>query len=132
MLVRSLLLRRHARFSTTRLLQAVPRRSGVRASLQRRRLPPENECEVTLTFRISSASGEDETIIRLEGRLSANRVENLKKEIQGASGNVLLDLTDLRSADAEGVMALRSFAAEGAKLVGASPYIRQLLNETSS
>jgi anti-anti-sigma regulatory factor len=77
-------------------------------------------------------SGEDETIIRLEGRLNAKNVGNLKKEIQGASGNVLLDLTDLRSADAEGVRALRPFAAKGAKLVGASPYIRQLLKESSS
>jgi anti-anti-sigma regulatory factor len=87
---------------------------------------------LTLTFRITSASGEDETIIRLEGRLSAKRVEDLEKAVQVAPGTVLLDLSGLRSADAEGVMALRSFAAEGAKLVGASPYIRQLLNETSS
>jgi anti-anti-sigma regulatory factor len=87
---------------------------------------------LTLAFRITTASGEDETIIRLEGRLNAKRVGNLKKEIQGASGNVLLDLTDLRSVDAEGVRALRSLSGKGAKLVGASPHIRQLLKEPSS
>jgi anti-anti-sigma regulatory factor len=95
-------------------------------------LPLEKDGEVTLVFRITSASGEDETIIRLEGRLSAKRVEDLKKAFQMARGTVLLDLSGLQSADAEGVLALRSFAAKGTKLVGASPYIRQLLNETSS
>jgi anti-anti-sigma regulatory factor len=85
-----------------------------------------------MAFRISSLSGKDETIIRLEGRLSATRVKDLKKAVQGARGTVLLDLSGLRSADTEGVLALRSFAAKGTKLVGASPYIRQLLNETSS
>jgi anti-anti-sigma regulatory factor len=85
-----------------------------------------------LAFRITTASGGDETIIRLEGRLSANRVEDLKKAIQVALGTVLLDLSGLQSADAEGVLALRSLAAKGTKLVGASPYIRQLLNEKLS
>jgi anti-anti-sigma regulatory factor len=87
---------------------------------------------MTMTFRISTASGEDETIIRLEGRLDAGGVKDLKKAIQEAAGTVLLDLSGLQSADAEAVLALRSFAAKGAKLVGTSPYIRQLLNETSS
>jgi anti-anti-sigma regulatory factor len=87
--------------------------------------------EVTLAFRITSVSGEDETIIRLEGRLSATRVKDLKMAVQVPPGTVLLDLSGLRSADAEGVRALRSFAAKGTKLVGASPYIRRLLNETS-
>jgi len=90
------------------------------------------DCGAPLTFRVTSVSGEDETIIRLEGRLSATREKDLKTAVQGAPGTVLLDLSDLRSVDAEGVRALRSFAAKGAKLVGASPYIRQLLNESSS
>lgn len=85
-----------------------------------------------MTFRITSVSGTDETILRLEGRLGARGVKDLKKAVQAAPGTVLLDLSGLQSADAEGVLALRSFAAKGAKLVGASPYIRQLLNDTSS
>jgi anti-anti-sigma regulatory factor len=95
-------------------------------------LPLEKDGEVTLVFRITSASGEDETIIRLEGRFDAKRTEDLKKAIQMARGNVLLDLSGLRSADTESVLELRSLAAKGTKLVGASPYIRQLLNEAPS
>jgi anti-anti-sigma regulatory factor len=87
---------------------------------------------VPLTFRITNISGEDETIIRLEGRLSAAGVKDLKMAVQVPPGTVLLDLSGLRSADAEGMWALRSFAAKGTKLVGASPFIRRLLNETSS
>jgi len=94
-------------------------------------LPPEKDGEVTLVFRITSASGEDETIIRLEGNLSAKGVEDLKKAFQVAPGTVLLDLSGLQSAETEGVLALRSLADKGTKLIGASPYIRQLLNETS-
>lgn len=85
-----------------------------------------------MTFRITSVSGTDETILRLEGRLGATGVKDLKKAMQAAPGAVLLDLSGLQSADAEIVLALRSFAARGAKLVGASLYMRQLLNDTSS
>ena len=41
-----------------------------------------------------------------------------------------VDLSGLQSADAEGVRALRSLFAKGAKLVGASVYVRQLLKES--
>lgn len=85
-----------------------------------------------MAFRISTASGEDETILRLEGRLRATGLEDLKKAVQAARGTVLLDLSGLQSADDEGLRVLRSLSANGAKLVGASPYIRQLLDERSS
>ena len=85
-----------------------------------------------MAFRISTASGEDETIIRLEGRLDARGVTDLTKVFQAAAATVLLDLSGLQSADAEGVLALQSFAAKGTKLVGASLYIHELLKETSS
>ena len=85
-----------------------------------------------MAFRISTASGEDETILRLEGRLRATGLKDLKKAVQAAPGTVLLDLSGLQSADDEGLRVLRSLSANGAKLVGASPYIRQLLDEKSS
>jgi anti-anti-sigma regulatory factor len=85
-----------------------------------------------MTFRITSIFGKDETIIRLEGSLDAGGVKDLKKAIREAAGNVLLDLSGLRSANEEGVLALQSSAAEGTKLVGASSYILQLLDEKPS
>ncbi len=85
-----------------------------------------------MTFRISSFSDKNNTTIRVEGRLDAEGVEDLQKEIQGVAAPVQLDLSNLQSADAAGVRALRSCSAKGVKLAGASTYIRQLLEEAPS
>ncbi len=105
-------------------------RSGIRAPLQHNRSVP--EMDRTMTLRITTCSGENKTTIRVEGHLAAGGVEDLKKAIQGAAAPVHLDLSGLQSADAEGARALRTYSAEGAKLVGASLYIRQLLGVSSS
>ncbi len=102
----------------------------MQAPLQRRRLVP--EIDGPMMLRITTVSGKNKTTIRVEGHLSAEDVEELQREIQLVAGSVHLDLSNLMSADAEGVRALRSFSAQGLKLVGASPYIRQLVHETTS
>ncbi len=84
-----------------------------------------------MTLRITTVAGKNKTTICVEGRLTAREVEDLQKEIQLVAAPVALDLSGLQSADAEGVQALRASSANGAKLVGASPYIRQLLGEAS-
>ena len=92
----------------------------------------ENDRGLRMTLRITTIPGKNnQTTIRLEGRLAAEGVEDLQREIDSVAGPVDLDLSDLQSADPEGVRALRSFSTKGAKLVGVSPYIRQLLDETS-
>ncbi len=100
----------------------------MQAPLQRRRLVP--EVDGAMTLRITTVSGKNQTTIRVEGPLAVEEIENLQKEFQLAAAPVHLDLSGLRSADAEGVRALRSLSAKGAKLVGASIYIHQLLDET--
>ncbi len=84
-----------------------------------------------MTFRIITVPSQNKTTIHVEGRLAGEGAADLQKEVQGAAAPIHLDLSDLQSADAEGVRALRILSAQGAKLVGASPYIRQLLVETS-
>ena len=84
-----------------------------------------------MTLRITNIPGKDNTIIRVEGHLTARGGVDLNKMIQGVAEPVHLDLSGLRSADAEGVGALRSLSAKGAKLVGASIYTRQLLDKAS-
>ena len=84
-----------------------------------------------MTLRITTVPGKNKTTIRVEGRLAAEGVEELQKEIQLVAGPVYLDLSDLQSADAEGVRALRLSGAS-AKIIGASPYIHQLLHDTPS
>ena len=80
-----------------------------------------------MTFRITTFSDKNNTTIRVEGRLDAEGVEDLQKAIQGAAAPVQLDLSNLQSANIEGVRALQSYSAKGVEITHASPYIRQLL-----
>jgi hypothetical protein len=80
---------------------------------------------VTLYIACESDSGV--RVVRLEGWLEGEAVAELEWVVNGGSGPVRLDLSELRSADAAGLEALRALRAAGASLVGASPYIRLLL-----
>ena len=84
-----------------------------------------------MAIRITTSTEEKRTTIRLEGRLSADGVPDLKREFQRAEAPVRLDLSGLMSADAEGIREVRALSARGVDLCGASAYIRQLLEATS-
>ncbi len=56
-----------------------------------------------MTLRITTVSGKNKTTIRVEGHLVIEEIENLQKEFQLAAAPVHLDLSGLRSADAEGL-----------------------------
>ena len=60
-----------------------------------------------MTLRITTVSRKNKTTIRGEGHLAVEEIENLQKEFQLAAVPVHLDLSGLRSADAEGVQAGR-------------------------
>ena len=66
-------------------------------------------------------------MIHIEGALDAEAGAVLRRECRSAGATVRLDLSGVRSADVDGIEVLRSLAAEGAELTGASPYVRQLL-----
>ena len=66
-------------------------------------------------------------VVRLEGWLEGEVVAELESVVSGGSGPLRLDLSELRSADKAGLDALRALRAGGVPLVGASPYIRLLL-----
>ncbi len=54
---------------------------------------------------------------------------DVRAACESANPPLGLDLSGLKSADIEGIRALRSLSETGAELQGASPYIRQLLLE---
>lgn len=81
-----------------------------------------------MTTRIRRSSEGETTTIRIEGRLDAGTVPDLRGECRSC-GRLQVDLSGLLSADAEGIGVLRSLAADGAELRGASPYVRLLLHE---
>ncbi len=84
---------------------------------------------LAIKYRISSSTSENEVLIRVEGSLDGEGAGALRRECRSAGTRMRLDLSGLRSADPDGIEALRSLAAEGAELTGASPYVRRLLEE---
>ena len=70
----------------------------------------------------------DRRIVRLAGRLGEEQVPDLL-EVCAAPG-VQLDLSDLVSADAAGMDALRRMRARGASLVSVPAYIQMTLQSS--
>lgn len=81
-----------------------------------------------MTIRVSTEAGQTTTTIRIEGQLTVADLADVRAACESASPPLRLDLSGLRSADVDGIRALRSLA-ETAELHGANPYIRQLLLE---
>ncbi len=81
-----------------------------------------------MRVRISTAKRGNTTTIRIEGHLGAPESILLLEECRSVDQPLRLGLAGLVSADDAGIRALRSFQAEGAELIGASPYVQQLLN----
>ena len=61
-----------------------------------------------MSFRITTIEKSNKSTIRVEGQLDASAVPDLQREIQVAKAPIEIDLSGLRSADAEGIRALRS------------------------
>ena len=82
-----------------------------------------------MTIRVSTEVGETVTTIRIEGQLTSVSVPDVRTACESANPPLRLDLSGLRSADSDGIRALRSLSEAGSELHGASPYINQLLIE---
>jgi hypothetical protein len=80
-----------------------------------------------VTIRISTLEGNHERVVRVDGWLAACDVLALEAEVGDGVRGTRLDLAELRSADAAGVVALRGLQARGAVLHGAAPFLRLLL-----
>ena len=76
-------------------------------------------------LEVSSESGR--AVVRVHGRLAAAAVPELQRVCRQARGALLLDATNLLSADDSGLATLRGLIRDGAQLVGVSPYLALLL-----
>ncbi len=85
-----------------------------------------------MIIRVSTAEGETVTTVRIEGKLTGVSVPDVRAACESANPPLRLDLSGLRSADRDGIRALRSLSEAGAELRGASPYIYQLLLEANT
>ena len=84
-----------------------------------------------MAVRITTARRGERTVVRVDGRLLAEDVDVLLDAVDEADGSVLLDLTDLQSADPAGVTAILKLIGEGSQIVAASPYLKMRLQGRS-
>jgi hypothetical protein len=80
-----------------------------------------------VAFRITVDQADRGSIVRLAGRLEHSGVAELERVVASLPGPVRLELSDLRSADAAALEALRALRGRGMTLMHASSYLRLLL-----
>jgi hypothetical protein len=82
---------------------------------------------VGVTVKISSLKESTGRVVHIDGWLTASDVAALEDAVGECVRGTRLELADLRSADAAGIVALRGLEARGAVLRGAAPFLRLLL-----
>lgn len=87
-----------------------------------RRTPP-----ITMTLRIERTAQRGITVLTLSGHIEAEHIAALQElpEFRGDSGNVILDLREIRLADRHAVGFLRSCESKGIRLKNCPAYIRE-------
>ena len=82
-----------------------------------------------MTLKIEKYSDEYSTTIRLIGRMRAEHVPEMEKQIRESESKIVLDLEELNLVDVEAVRFLGSCEAAGVTLVNCSPYIRDWIGK---
>jgi ABC-type transporter Mla MlaB component len=80
-----------------------------------------------VSIRIQTTTEASRTVIRIDGRLRLEDLDELDRVFRSVQGATALDLSDLQTADRAGVKTLREYVSLGAELQGVSPYIDLLL-----
>ena len=82
-----------------------------------------------MTFKIESYRDEQGTTIRLIGRMRAEHLSELEKQIRENQSKIVLDLEELDLVDVEAVRFLGACETRGVKLLNCSPYIRDWIGK---
>ena len=82
-----------------------------------------------MTLKIEKYSGEYSTTIRLIGRMQAEHLPELEKQIRESGSKIELDLEELNLVDVEVVRFLGSCEEQGVKILNCSPYIRDWIGK---
>ena len=82
-----------------------------------------------MTLKIERYSDGAITTIRLIGRMRAEHLMELEKQITESESKIVLDLEELNLIDVESVRFLGSCEARGATLLNCSPYIRDWIGK---
>jgi hypothetical protein len=82
-----------------------------------------------MTFKIEKYSDGYVTTVRLIGRMQAEHLPELEKQIKESESKVTLDLEELNLVDVEAVRFLGICEARGDTLLNCSPYIRDWIGK---
>jgi hypothetical protein len=77
-----------------------------------------------VTFKIEKYRDGHSTTIRLMGRMRAEHLSELEKQIRESESKIVLDLEELNLVDVEAVRFLGTCETQGVTLLNCSPYIR--------
>jgi len=82
-----------------------------------------------MTLKIEKCSDAYSTTIRLIGRMRAEHLPELEKQIRESESKIVLDLEEVNLVDVEAVRFLGSCEVEGITLLNCSPYIRDWIGK---
>src|ERR1700720_3319710 len=82
-----------------------------------------------MTLKIEKYWDGNRTIIRLIGRMRAEHLEELEKQIRESGPTITLDLEEVTLVDLESVRFLGTCEARGTTLLNCSPYIRDWIGK---
>jgi hypothetical protein len=82
-----------------------------------------------MTLKIERYSDGHSTSIRLIGRMRAEHLEELEKQIRESGPAIILDLDEVALVDVESVRFLGDCEARGTTLLNCSPYIRDWISK---
>jgi anti-anti-sigma regulatory factor len=82
-----------------------------------------------VTFKIEKHRDRHSTTIRLIGRLRAEDLSELEKQVRESESKIVLDLEELDLVDVEAVRFLGMCERQGVTLLNCSPYIRDWIGK---
>jgi anti-anti-sigma regulatory factor len=82
-----------------------------------------------VTFKIEKHRDRRSTTIRLIGRMRADHLSELEKQISESESKIVLDLEELNLVDVEAVRFLGMCERQGVTLLNCSPYIRDWIGK---
>ena len=78
-----------------------------------------------MTLKIETIPGEHGTTLKLIGRIQAEHVAELRRQIAASAPSIVLDLEEVELVDADVVRLLSACESEGIHLQHCSAYIRE-------
>ena len=81
-----------------------------------------------MTSKIVKRSDGARTIFKISGRIRSGDLEELRGQMGGHTGGIVLDLEEVTLVDVEVVRFLNQIESSGARLMNCPPYIREWMN----